>query len=520
MAIASHLDLSEVLDLIVRHACQLTGAAYAALGVLGRPNSRTPMELSEFHHTGIDPDSAHAIGHLPRGYGVLGALIENPQPLRLAELSDHPQSVGLPAHHPPMHTFLGVPVRVQDQIFGNLYLCEKAGGVPFSDEDENVVVGLAAAAGIAIENSRLYARARRQQDWMSAAARAATELARDLASAPARIANLAHSACDCTLVAVSIPMVAGGDGSIRHSADTSQLFPINGAAGNGGERLVGTTVTPATTSETAATLFAAPATECAEVWLMAGSERMGILLLHREGGSWSEDELNSVQAFADRVALAVNHARDEQNRHLLAVLQDRDRIAKDLHDHVIQRIFAVGLGIQGMLGRLPDADLQKRLGGYVADLDNTITDIRTMIFSLHHGGERRIRSDILDIVEESTATLGFAPRLDLTGSLDDLPLARRADLIAVIRESLSNVARHAGASAVHIVVDADEGSKALTVEVQDNGKGVPVRAPLGTGLRNAAARADVAGGSFRVGPHPEGGTLFRWAIPLESGEAQ
>jgi signal transduction histidine kinase len=352
--IGSDLSLPIVLRRIAESARELVGARYAALGVIGEDR-----HLVEFITVGIDPETYAAIGDLPEGHGILGLLIVDPKPLRLRDLSTHPQSYGFPPNHPPMRSFLGVPIRVRKEVFGNLYLCEKEGAEEFTVADEHLAVALASAAGVAVDNARLVQRV-------------------------------------------------------------------------------------------------------------------------------------------------------EQ----LAVLEDRGRIARDLHDKVIQRLFATGLELQTMLPSSAQHDLDDRIGRSAAELDDTIREIRNTIFALEAPRDRGIRVDLFAQVDAAREALGFAPELHLDGLIDSLVSDKVAEhLRAVLREALSNVAQHAEASRVEIFVEVGQDS-GLLLRVVDNGRGLPSSPTLGHGLRNLQERAAMLGGSFSASATPGGGTVLEWRVAL------
>lgn len=357
LVIESDLDLVSLLRRIVASATELVGARYGALGVID-PSGKA---LAEFVHVGIDPAAVEAIGRLPEGDGILGLLITDPRPIRLADLGEHPSSVGLPAGHPPMRSFLGVPVRVRGQAYGNLYLTEKADGSEFSEDDEQLTAALAAAAGIAIDNARLHARVRE-----------------------------------------------------------------------------------------------------------------------------------------------------------LTLTEDRDRIARDLHDTVIQRIFAVALSLQAASGVTRDPDLAGRLQTAVGDLDETIRQIRTTIFALEppptaQGG---LRVQVLELCGEAARSLGFDPAVRFAGHVDLVPVHVGVETLATLREALSNVARHARAGRAEVSVTAS--ANELRLEVVDDGVGTAAPAGgAGKGVANMAERAGALGGSFALSARPEGGTRVEWRVPFD-----
>jgi len=355
MTVGSDLDLPSVLRHIVESAVELVDARYGALGVL----DETGTSLSEFITVGIDEDARRRIGNLPKGHGILGLLIREPHPIRLPDLAEHPDSYGFPPNHPPMKSFLGVPVRVRDQVFGNLYLTDKTTAEVFTDIDEELVIGLAAAAGVAIENARLHLRVRE-----------------------------------------------------------------------------------------------------------------------------------------------------------LALLEDRERIARDLHDTVIQRLFATGLRLQGAARLAIRPEVAERILQAVDDLDLTVKHIRTAIFGLEasrRGGDG-LRQRVLSLARESAGALGFEPHILFDGTLDTIAEDRAGELLAVLREALTNVARHAGAKRVDVEVTADGD---LVLRVLDDGKGLGTeRRPGAKGLANMEARATRLGGSVLVKPGPESGTLVEWRVPV------
>lgn len=361
VSVGSELDLPSMLRRIVQATAELVDARYVALGVLDPERT----SLTEFITVGIDDDTIAAIGPFPQGEGVLGRLIVDPRPLRLDDVRQHADSVGFPENHPVMTTFLGVPVPVHGQAFGNLYLCDKRDGTPFSAVDEQLVVGLAAAAGVAVEHTRL-------------------------------------------------------------------------------------------------------------------NERI------------AEFE----------------------------VLADRERIARDLHDVVIQRIFATGLALQSVAARETDADLADRMQRCVDDLDETVRHIRTTIFELQESRlpGRSVRQDILDLAAEAAEPLGFEPSVRFDGPIDlTLPDDVADHLLSSLREALANIVKHANAHSADIVVGVGGGNVRLVVH--DDGVGLPdeLRAE-GQGIKNLRARAEQLGGRMTIDRREgdRGGTALEWTVPLGS----
>ncbi|HEY5788165.1 MAG TPA: GAF domain-containing protein [Microlunatus sp.] len=523
LGLAGDLELRDLLARIVARARDLTGAAYGALGVLRPGWASTPgPRLVSFDQVGLTAEQVEEIGPLPEGHGMLGLLVEDPRVLRLTDLTAHPASVGFPDHHPPMHTLLGVPVRVRGEVFGNLYLTEKPGG--FSADDERLVRGLAAAAGVALENARLFDEARSRQRWLAAAARLAPLLSADPRPGAELVAGAALEAGRCRGVMVSLPGVAETAAAADPAGDLGPDEPaqvvVDAVAGDLG-RLTGQSLPagplPVQLSGAELVPYGLTSGHLLLVTCQVHDQPLGMIALHRET-PFSADEGEMVVAFASHVSLAIDHARNERNRRRLAVYTDRDRIARDLHDHVIQRIFAVGLGLQSTVRRMSDQAITDRLVGYINALDATILDIRSTIFSLQHeesGEVRSLRTELFGVVADLSEMLGSDPRITLVGPLDSVvPDDLRADVLAVVRESLTNVAKHAEASRVSLTVTADPVDQVLRVQVEDNGVGIGEDRPHGNGLRNAAVRAGYSGGLAEAVRRPEGGTRFVWQVPL------
>jgi signal transduction histidine kinase len=356
LSVGSELDLATVLQRIVESATDLVEARYGALGVLDEQHTH----LAQFLTVGVDPTQRAAIGELPKGHGILGVLIHDPRPLRLPDLKRHPDSSGFPPNHPPMTSFLGVPVMVHGRVFGNLYLCDKIGGEPFSDTDEELCIALATAAGVAIDNARLHS----------------------------KVASM-------------------------------------------------------------------------------------------------------------------------------VLFEERDRIARDLHDTVIQRLFGVGLTLQGLASTALDDDATTRLEGAVDDLDTTVKEIRSAIFELHstHGSaDVPLPRAVADLVAEASRTLGFEPSLRVEGTAEQVTDPGLVDhVLSVLREALANVARHAGASSAEVTLAREGGW--LTLSVSDDGCGPSDGATGGRGIANMAARASKLSGHCALSAGEMGGSRLVWAVP-------
>ena len=519
LMVTAGLDLDRTLQTIIETATKLVDARYGALGIRGEGH-----QIVDFVLAGMGAAELAEIGRAPQGIGVLGVLLDDPKSIRLDEISNHPASVGFPPNHPPMHTFLGVPIRIREEIYGNLYLTEKAGGRPFSDDDEVLVEALAAAAGIAIDNARLYEQSRAQQAWIEATRDIATQLLagdepihvlRRIASDVLRlsqaegafIATAAVTDTEDQSAAQLVVVDAVGAARIPALAPTISADSVLGRAFAGQRpcRL-------AEIDDRAMIDQLMPDTGPAMV-IPARANVAGIVVLLRRRGApeFSKDQVDMMAAFTDQAAVAWQLAVSQRRMHELEVISERDRIARDLHDHVIQRLFAVGLTLQGAIPRARAPEVQQRLADIVDELQNVIQEIRTTIFDLHGGnsGTTRLRQRISDAVAAFSRD-GLRVGVHFVGPLSvvDAVLADHAE--AVVLEAVSNAVRHAGARTISVTIRVED---ELTVEVADDGCGIPPDITP-SGLTNLCDRAGQLGGTMSVTDAAGGGTLLRWSVPL------
>ncbi len=574
MSLGRGLELPEVLKGIVEAAVTLTDAEYGALGVVG------DGQLSQFLPVGMSDELIGLIGRTPCGRGILGELIRNPEPLRLADLTEHPHSFGFPANHPPMRTFLGVPVRVRAEVFGNLYLTEKRGGGSFDADDEAVLTTLSTAAGVAIDNARMYHESRRRERWLEALG----EITRSLLSGTAAdevlrlIAERARevAGADCAAVLLPVPSSADqlsvavacgtgasrilglrvpagaslsgmaarsgrpvvsadlrddprayplgpdadgdGDGDGHRDADgdgdgTGQREGEDAGRRDGGEGpdSAAPRGEPGEPAERHGPVIAVP------LQLDTGC---GALRLSRLAGrpAFDDAEVALISGFADQAVIALELARRRAESEELTVLHDRDRIARDLHDLAIQRLFATGITLQSATRLIDRPEAAERVGRAVNDLDTTIKIIRSTIFGLRTTGDgkggRGLRRDLTETVQRAAAALGFSPALRIDGPVDAaVPDDLAPHLLAVAAEALSNAARHARAR--HLDVTLSVTAAAVTLTVTDDGAGVGT-APHTGGLANMRARAEMHGGRLSVETPENGGTRIVWTAPLRT----
>jgi signal transduction histidine kinase len=536
VAVAAGLELGATLRRIVQAAVDLVGATYGALGVLGADG-----ELTEFVHVGIDQATQASIGDLPRGRGILGLLVNHPVPIRLDDMSSHPAAVGFPPGHPVMQSFLGVPVRVRGQVFGNLYLTDKRGAEGFSTADERIVTALAAAAGVAIDNARLYERSLLRERWqatvaqmhaavlegadagevLTIAATRAAELTRAQAGivalpSPAGVLRVEIVVSDPPSrprsrwrVSTPIPDSDGGpeltswrgagvdpDGPMARCFATG--LPVEGAESVAGDRHITVPV------------LALP--------LRTPEEPVGVLaLVPVVGAILTPDQRELASNVAGQAGLVLMLAQGRREQERLVLLEERDRIARDLHDLVIQRLFATGISLSGA-ARVPETPsaVVDRLDAAVDALDTTVKEIRATIFELHqpvglaHGG---LRGRILEEAAAAAVVLGHAPATRFSGTVDssvDDTLA--ADLLGALREALANVAKHAQADRVEVLVAVEDGS--VMLQVTDDGIGVPAEFSRRSGLLNLAERAARYGGTCTIASGERGGSVLTWRVPL------
>ncbi|MEV5940243.1 GAF domain-containing protein [Streptomyces sp. NPDC051994] len=529
-SVGTGLELHSTLDRICETAAELADARYAAIGVVDEER----RGLCDFVTYGVGDEVARAIGHLPDGHrGLLGWLIHHPEPLRLAEISADPRSAGLPPNHPPMRTFLGVPISVQGEIFGNLYLTEKHNGAEFTDYDLHMVRVLATEAGIAIGNARLYEAARQRERWIDGSVAVTTALLSggDADDALEVVAEQARHLADSDAGIVLLPAEEGGLEIVAVSSDdqgTSLGVVIPPESPIVSTLLEGEAVfvEDAASDSRMITKLAERYGPSMLLPLQSGGRVLGALVTPRVRGGrpFSEAERILASQFASQAALALMMAEAQRDRERLAVYEDRDRIARDLHDLVIQRLFATGMMLEGAQRKSVVPEVQGGIGKAVDELDVTIQEIRTAIFALQQGPAEApsgLRTRVLREINMAAVPLGFKPAHRFLGPVDTLvgELAGK-NLIAALREALSNAFRHAEASRIEVTVDATaqlpDGSPGVRLTVADNGIGVPAGGRR-SGLRNLQRRAEALGGSSSYGAglgDGGGGTTVLWEAPL------
>lgn len=518
-AVVEESDLASVLRRIAEAAASLAHAQYGALGVIAPEGDA----LEEFIYVGLSEEEAARIGHLPTGHGLLGALIADPRPIRLPLMSDDPRAVGVPANHPRMDSFLGVPIRVRGEVFGNLYLTNHHDGA-FTEEDERLVQALATTAGFAVENARLLDQARTRERWMTAAAElssallsSTTETAFDLIAG--RVFELPE------IDKVTVLLTDEGSTSMRIAAargvDEAELrgavlesdatyAGIVASSGRARARVReevpdGDPVRVIDDDGFGGPVAAAPLRTRNRLWGVVCAAR------HPDHRRFTATEVESVADFASRatIALELAYAREEGQRSLLA--EDRRRIARDLHDHVIQQLFGTGLTLQAIAGNTPAGPEADRLDESISQLDDAISQIRTVVFALSHRDEGSLRHRVIDVVADLSATLRHSPAIRFTGPVDHAITGDLLeDVVGVTRELLSNAVRHAQADRISVEVAIAE--ECAVVLVEDDGVGIRDGGRR-SGLQNLAEKASERGGALAVESRA-GATSVRWSAPL------
>jgi signal transduction histidine kinase len=480
-AVTESLELTTRLQRIVTVARELVGAQYGALGVLAPDGG-----LERFLHSGFTDEQVQLLGAPPSGRGILGAVIAEGRSIRMEHLSRDPRSVGFPPHHPPMDSFLGVPIHVEGTVFGNLYLTEHSVG-PFDDIDESIIAALAAMAGTAIANSRLYEQSQEDRRWLTAS----EQLTQNLLSGAIGADEL-PAIVDVVRQLSQAPHVVIVNADHESTDARSELTRLAGDSGTGPVLVV-----PMEGS--------ADRRSC-ELGIARGPH----------GHPFTDAERETITRFARSVAIARELAGARIDEQRMALADERDRIARDLHDHVIQSLFAVGLTLQSVVGD-PSTPTGSRIAGQVDAIDSTIRQIRQAIYRLStpaSASVHSLRARINTLMRETLEGEELDSRLEFSGPVDTLVNTELGDEVAaVLREALSNCVRHAQAGLVEASV-AVRGAE-VVVTVRDDGVGMP-DTDRRSGLANLAARARERGGEFNtenVSPH---GTLVRWSVPWEA----
>jgi signal transduction histidine kinase len=533
-SLLSELDLEAVLPSVVEAARELTGAAYAALGVLDEDR----RELERFIYLGIDEEARRDIGPLPRGRGVLGELIRHPQALRLTDVEQHPHAYGFPPGHPPMHSFLGVPITIRGEAYGNLYMTEKAGGVDFDEADEDAAKTLATWAGIAIENARLYTTlSARELETERALRQAETsaDLARTVGGETdvARVLDLTVKRARALVEARSVLVLLRRGGRLvvvaqagRVGREVEELtIPTDDAVFEAAmQERVAQHLEPGSAPSEARLRERLGAEAALVVPLLFRGRAVGTLVaLDREvGGDFDDEDLRLLQAFAATAAIAVATAQSVAAERLQQQVEvseeERRRWAQELHDGVLQSLAAVRITIAAALqGRGEDrgAQIERAAEQTVEGLEEQITELSRLINDLRPASLERLGlSGALEALAEESGNRGdFEIETELAIE-SQLTSDEERGVYRLVQEALTNVVKHAGAAHVTVTVATEDG--AVAIGIGDDGVGFdPAQGP-GRGLLGMRERVHTLGGTIELDSHPGGGTKVAATLPLRS----
>jgi signal transduction histidine kinase len=522
LALAAELSLPSLLQRIVDLAVELTGARYGALGVLSPDGS----SLSDFITSGMTATERNAIGALPRGLGILGVLIREPVVLRLDAIARDARAVGFPPNHPPMGSFLGAPVRAHGRVFGNIYLTDKQVATEFTDDDEASLLVLATQAGVAIANAQLYAELQQRERWLDSVRKVTTTLlAGDTArSALQLVAHHARELGDADMATISVPEAGGLRIIIADGAGSDDLVNVEvPLAASLSAEVIRTERTLLVADASSSTLVQ-PMASIAGVGplilvpLALRTSTAGVLALGRVAGraAFGDSDIPLLESFAEQASLALEYSRALSEVSRLGMIEDRERIARDLHDGVIQSLFAVGIGLQGTAAVVGDAHLADRIQQFVGEIDRVIGDVRSYIFALRPSvlAAGNLTNTLDQLAHETEERTGVTVIVDVDVSLE-APLATRAThIVHIVREALSNVGRHAAATTCRVSVRRE--NSVAVIEIDDDGRGFDSASlSPGMGIGNFAARAESLGGTLQIDAQPGQGTSVRVSVPLQ-----
>lgn len=524
LTLASELSLPIVLQRIVDLATQVTDARFGALGVIGEDGL-----LTEFVTTGISVRQRKEVGALPRGRGLLGYVIAHPKPVRVSNIADHPASVGFPAHHPKMTSFLGAPVVAMGRVFGNIYLTEKRNAKEFNADDETALVVLATQAGVAIANASLYEEMRQRERWLSALRTITSDILGGV-GADSLLDRVADSARDLANADVA---------TIVTTTETPGQLVVAAASGDSSPVLLGQSVPadrsisgevmrtgrPLVFRDASAERHAYPPIMRAGrvgpaifVPLHVGGRATGTLMVanHKAGRMFTEQAISLVETFADQASVAIEYGRAQVDQQRLQLMDERERIAKELHDGIIQSLFAVGMGLQGTALVAGSTEVAARVEAAVGELDRVIRDLRNYIFGLRPGilADRQLDQALRELGETVTSRSGVAVEVAVDAETAAALSAQSHEIVQLTREALSNVTRHAQASRASVKLARRRSNAVLTIE--DDGVGFnPNGGSGGNGLTNMRERAEGLGGQLLVTSARAKGTRLTVTVPLQ-----
>jgi signal transduction histidine kinase len=523
LTLAAELSLPIVLQRIVDLAAEVTDARYAALGLIG-----DDQELVEFITTGISARQRRDIGAPPRGRGVLGLLIKEPRPVRISNIAEHPLSVGFPPNHPPMHSFLGAPVQAMGRVFGNIYVAEKRGAREFSSEDQESLVVLATQAGVAIANASLYEETRLRERWLNALREITNDIlsgadaqsmlvdiaerARELAKADVATISIAGSTPDQLVIAAAV----GARASELQGQPVPAIGSISGEVMRKGQPLVLEDVSSDPRAHQPIVQLGRHGPALFVPLRVRGRATGTLMVANLKGGHrFDKQTLLLVETFADQASVAIEYGRAQADLRRLGLMDERERIAKELHDGIIQSLFAVGMGLQSTALLAAAPETAARIESAVGELDRVIRDLRNYIFGLRPGilADRQLDEALRELGNEIQERSHTRVEVVVDAELAAAVSSRSHEIVQLTREALSNVVRHAQAGRA-LVRLARTGSNA-EIRIEDDGVGFDVRSDsAGNGLRNMRERAAAMGGTLHVTSKAGKGTKLRLTFPV------
>jgi signal transduction histidine kinase len=523
LTLASELSLPIVLQRIVDLAVQVTDARYGALGVIGEDGN-----LTEFVTTGISARQRREIGSLPQGRGLLGLLINHPKALRVANIAEHARSVGFPAHHPPMTSFLGVPVLAMGKVYGNIYLTEKRDANEFTEEDELSLIVLATQAGAAIANASLYEETRARERWLDALHDITSEIlgGADADSVLPRIAEDARALASAQTAIIFNTTAIPGELTVA-TAVGEHTGGLEGQAVPAARSISGEVIRtgkPLVFEDASAQRNAYPPIirragigPAIFVPLRVRDRTTGALMVANQKGGrgFEEGTVRLVETFANQASVAIEYGRAQADQRRLGLMEERERIAKELHDGIIQSLFAVGMKLQSTALMAASAEISDRVESAVTELDRVIRDLRNYIFGLRPGilADRQLDQALRVLAEEVQEGAAVTVVVDIAPEAASAMSPHSHEIVQLTREALSNVVRHAGARHAWVSLSGDESAAVLTIE--DDGAGFNTRAESpGNGLRNMRDRAAGLKGRLKVTSRKGKGTRLRFTIPV------
>jgi two-component system, NarL family, sensor histidine kinase DevS len=523
LALASELSLPIVLQRIVDVAAEVTDARYGALGVIGNGD-----RIVEFVTTGLSAGQRQAIGDLPTGRGVLGLLIREPHPVRIRNIGDHPQSVGFPVNHPAMRSFLGAPIQAMGRVFGNIYLADKRSADEFSEEDEAATVILATQAGVAIANATLYEAVRSSERRLESlrditervlAGGTEAELLESIAKHARELAD-ADAATVVTRSGAPGELVVSAAAGAYASELLGQTVPvegsISGAVMGSGVGMIFDDISQDSRAYQPIVRLGRNGPAFCVPLRVPGGVAGTLMVANLKGGTrFSEETRSLVASLADAASVALDYHRVQSELRRLGLLEERERIAKELHDGIIQSLFAVGMGLQATALMAGNEEVTNRVERGVEQLDGVIRDLRNYIFGLRPGilADRQLEQALHSLGEEMQERSGEEVEVLVDAALAARLSAHSSDIVQLTREALSNVARHAGARKAKVSLERDGSEAALVIE--DDGVGFEVNGDsVGSGLKNMRARAAGLGGTMRVESATGRGTTLRISFPV------